>query len=108
MALPEKHVPAEIGRANENDVKIIWDDGREDIHAARELRFACPCAQCVNELTGERMLKLEAVPADVRPLRIEIVGRYALRIEWSDGHSLGIYTFDSLYRRGQDAEIRRP
>lgn len=31
-----------------------------------------------------------------RPLRAELVGRYALQIFWSDGHSTGIYTFPYL------------
>jgi DUF971 family protein len=36
------------------------------------------------------------VPADVHPLRIESVGRYALQITWSDGHASGIYPFRRL------------
>jgi len=28
--------------------------------------------------------------------KAELVGRYALQIYWSDGHSSGIYTFDYL------------
>jgi DUF971 family protein len=36
------------------------------------------------------------VPADVRPLRIQPVGRYAIQIDWSDGHTTGIYPFRRL------------
>jgi DUF971 family protein len=28
--------------------------------------------------------------------RLELVGNYALRITWGDGHSAGIYDFDLL------------
>ncbi len=38
----------------------------------------------------------EAVRADVVPQEIEPVGRYGMRITWSDGHNLGIYTFEYL------------
>lgn len=31
-----------------------------------------------------------------RPLRAELVGRYALQIFWNDGHSSGIYAFSYL------------
>jgi len=27
---------------------------------------------------------------------LEIVGNYALKVVWKDGHNLGIYTFESL------------
>jgi DUF971 family protein len=36
------------------------------------------------------------VPEDVRPVAIELVGAYGLRVRWSDGHGTGIYTFDRL------------
>jgi DUF971 family protein len=29
-------------------------------------------------------------------LNIEEVGAYAIRIDWSDGHNTGIYSFDHL------------
>ena len=32
----------------------------------------------------------------LKPDRAELVGRYALQIYWSDGHSSGISTFDYL------------
>jgi len=32
----------------------------------------------------------------LKPQKAELVGRYALQIYWSDGHSSGIYTFDYL------------
>jgi len=36
------------------------------------------------------------VPADVHPLQIRPVGRYAIQIDWSDGHQSGIYPFRRL------------
>ncbi len=32
----------------------------------------------------------------LKPNRAELVGRYALQIFWSDGHSTGIYSFHYL------------
>ena len=39
------------------------------------------------------------MPETVRAKRIELVGQYAISIEWSDGHSTGIYNFRDL-RKG--------
>ncbi len=89
-------VPREIGRANQHDVLIKWADGHESTYLARDLRLACPCAGCVEEMTGQKLLDEASVPADVHPTGIDVVGRYAIQIRWSDGHSTGIYRFELL------------
>lgn len=91
-------VPVEIKRANVHDVAIDWDDGHASVYVARELRLACPCANCVDEMTGRKRLDDTDVPADVHPLGISPVGRYAIHFQWSDGHTSGIYTFEHLRR----------
>ncbi len=77
-------------------LRIAWGDGHECRYEAPALRRACPCAQCVNEWTGERMLKPEAISDDLTIRDAEIVGRYALNFKWSDGHETGIYSFRYL------------
>ena len=32
----------------------------------------------------------------LKMLHVEEVGTYAIRIDWSDGHNTGIYSFDHL------------
>ena len=79
------------------DVLVIdWDDGLQQRLAVRDLRLACRCAECVDEWTSEPLLDPESVAPGVRPLRIEPVGRYGIQVHWSDGHSTGITTFDTL------------
>jgi DUF971 family protein len=77
---------------------IAWADGRDRIDVRDSV--ACGCARCVDEWTGEERLDSASVPADVRPVRIERVGRYAIQIEWSDGHASGIYPFRRLRELG--------
>jgi DUF971 family protein len=36
------------------------------------------------------------IPGDIRPLSVALVGTYGLRVQWSDGHGTGIYTFERL------------
>ena len=89
-------MPVEIGRANQHDVKITWQDRHVSVYPARELRLQCPCAGCVDEGTGQVRLIVSAIPQNVHPLKIDLIGRYAISIQWSDGHNTGIYAFDRL------------
>ena len=67
---------------------------------ARALRLACPCAECVEEMTGQPLLDASRVPMDIKPLQLELVGSYALRVRWSDGHATGLFTWETLRRVG--------
>jgi len=78
------------------EVRIVWRDGHESVYASYSLRLACPCATCVDELSGIRRLREESMSKDVHPLAMEPTGRYAIRFHWSDGHSTGIYTYEHL------------
>lgn len=74
---------------------LEWADGvqvRVDVVA---LRRACPCALCVSELTGERVVA-DQVGDDVRPTELRPVGRHALGVTWSDGHRTGMYALTEL------------
>jgi len=91
------HRPADIGPNDDGTrLTIAWGDGVQASYAPRALRLACPCAGCIDEMTGRPILDAQSVPGDVHPSRIDYVGRYALRFMWSDGHSTGIYPFDYL------------
>jgi DUF971 family protein len=78
-------------------VHLVWPDGSERTFDAFELRAACPCAGCVDELSGKRTLRPEDVDPAVRALEVGRVGRYALQVRWSDGHQTGIYTYERLF-----------
>ena len=84
-------------------LQIQWADGITHQLDVRALRLACGCAQCIDEWSGEDRLDPASVPEDVRPLKVEGVGRYALQISWSDGHDSGIYPFRRLRQLGEAA-----
>ena len=88
--------PLEIRRVNGRELHIVWADGHRTVLTNGFLRESCPCAACVNEFTGQRMLNPETIPPDIRAEHIELVGRYAIKVRWSDRHSTGIYTFQRL------------
>ncbi len=88
--------PRQIIEDGDAEISIVWSDDSETKYAAPGLRRACPCAGCVNEWTGEKILKTESVSDDLKFDSISIVGRYALNFHFSDKHDTGIYTFQYL------------
>ncbi len=91
-------LPVAIERRDDG-ILVTWDRaGHEALFGARALRLACPCAACVDEISGRPLLEPSRVPPDVKPLQVGLVGAYALRVVWSDGHATGLYTFDWLRR----------
>jgi ATP-binding protein involved in chromosome partitioning len=86
----------EIMQLSDRQLGITWTDGRSDRFDVVALRRACPCAVCIDEMTRKQLLKPEDVAETVRPRKITSVGSYALKVDFSDGHSTGIYTFKML------------
>ncbi|MDA1259585.1 MAG: DUF971 domain-containing protein [Planctomycetota bacterium] len=81
-----------------------WEPDGERLVGARELRLACPCAHCVHELTGRRILDPASVPEAVSVRDMQPTGHYGYRILFDDGHDSGIYTLELLAGLGQSAE----
>jgi DUF971 family protein len=88
--------PREVKQEGEIGVRITWADDHVCQYTSAEIRRACPCAQCVNEWTGQRVLKPETIAEELTIADLSIVGRYALNFRWSDGHETGIYSFRYL------------
>lgn len=84
-----------VGKKN-NWLSLSWNDGSESLFSPSDLRKSCLCATCVDEHTGEKLLKERSVPDALEIVQVNSVGRYALQIIFSDGHRTGIYTFENL------------
>ena len=93
--------PREIKQEGDAGLRITWADDTVCTYTAAELRRHCPCAQCVNEWTGQRVLKPESVSEELTIASLDVVGRYALNFRWSDGHETGIYSFRYLRELGE-------
>lgn len=90
--------PKVITRSDPTRLVVEWSDGHVTTYRACELRRLCPCAQCVHEVTGVRMLDPATVPDDLTQRDARMVGHYALTMTFSDGHHTGIFTFEFLRR----------
>jgi len=108
MLLPADARPVGLAQEGPDVLLVRWSHGHQGRHRVRALRMACRCAQCVDEWTGEPRLSEDSVPADVRPVKIEPVGLYGLSFEWSDGHSTGIYTYETLAELCECAQCTAP
>ncbi len=88
--------PTKIVEESDRKISIIWSDEAETVYFAPQLRRACPCASCVNEWTGEKILIDDKIADDLTFSNMNAVGRYALNFRFSDGHDTGIFTYKFL------------
>ena len=95
--------PQELAVAAGGAVQVKWRDGTEQVIPAHTLRSECPCAGCVDEFSGEKLLQPEQIPTDIVVASTASIGRYAVRFDFSDGHNTGIYEFARLRAIGDAA-----
>lgn len=88
--------PQTIKRLGKDAVEIAWQDGHRSVYPNRYLRENCPCASCREGAPPRRRLPVLGNPGELHPVQIGVVGRYALSIQWSDGHDSGIYSYRLL------------
>ncbi len=101
MPAQDKRVPQAI-RRRADGLEVAWNEAAGDVQLLpyRALRLACPCAGCVDEMSGRRLLDPASVAGDIAIVSLALVGAYGLRIRWTDGHGTGIYTFPQLRALG--------
>ena len=86
---------------NERVLIVKWNDGHESHLPFAGLRAICPCVECKgghDNMGGPPDLEVLQNTRDesVNIEKVGAVGSYALQIEWSDGHTGGIYTWSFL------------
>lgn len=88
----------------QRELRIRWADGHTTTLPLALLRRQCPCAACRSERETETVGALPVVAAasvqraKVTAVSAELIGQYALRIVWEDGHDTGIYDYELLRR----------
>ncbi|MDJ0974799.1 MAG: DUF971 domain-containing protein [Planctomycetota bacterium] len=87
-----------------NWLRINWSDGEESAYEGSYLRMICPCAACRGHGPGQVPAPTAEQCAGVRVTNAEGVGSYAIRFDFSDGHTTGIFAFDFLRKNRPEAE----
>ena len=85
-----------IKQLDNHTFQIDWNDGSVAKYRLSELQKNCPCANCVDETTGRRLKPAKSIDESVQAIKVQSVGRYALKIQFSSGCSTGIYSYQML------------
>src|SRR5690242_6095896 len=92
--------PTNIHLKKTESLLVRSSDGRQTELPLRTLRKYCPCAGCQGErdILGRTVMPIVKTTYDgpITSMGGELVGNYAMRIDWADGHSAGIYTWKYL------------
>jgi DUF971 family protein len=95
--------PKDLEIEKERGLTVEWADGCRSFYSVAHLRRMSPSAEAKQLREQLQKNPLTVLPASAGrprgPLTIddaELVGNYAIRFRFSDGHSTGIYTWQYL------------
>ncbi len=110
-AMSLQSTPLRLNLKKDERLEIEWQDGVRSVYPIAMLRAMCPCAICREirqQKSPARAMSLQVLPGNyARPVVVvdaELVGNYAIRLDWSDDHGSGIYSFQ--YLREISPEVR--
>lgn len=63
--------------------------------SSKKLRLDCRCAICEEEFTRKKLISADVISDNVKPMSTGPIGRYAMSIDWSDGHK-SLYPFRQI------------
>ena len=104
--------PEHIAISKSKGIKIDWKDGHHSDYGLTFLRDKCPCATCTGAhgtapREPEANNPFQMFKPALKMLGVEPVGNYAIRINWSDGHNSGIYSYEHFRRICPCEECRK-
>lgn len=93
--------PSDLDLQRDKGLTVTWADGATSFYPVSYLRRMSPSAEAreLREQMEKNPLTVLPDSASGGPLRAddaELVGNYALRIIFSDGHKTGLYTWSYL------------
>lgn len=95
--------PTDINLHQKSKVlEISFDDGKTFQLPCEFLRVYSPSAEVRGHGPGQEVLQIGKEKVNIKSL--EPVGNYAIQIEFDDGHSTGIYSWETLYQLGDNKE----
>lgn len=95
--------PTEINLHQKSRVlEIAFEDGKRFNLSCEYLRCFSPSAEVQGHGPGEEVLQIGKENVNID--KIEQVGNYAISLHFDDGHHTGIYSWDTLYKLGNNME----
>lgn len=83
-------------------LEISFEDGKTFNLPCEFLRVYSPSAEVRGHGPGQEVLQVGKENVNIE--KIEAVGNYAIQLYFDDGHSTGIYSWDTLYNLGANQE----
>ena len=102
--------PRHLDLDRQRGLTVEWEDGTTSFYPVAYLRKMSPSAetrQLREELDSNPLAVLPATATSQGPLTavdVELVGHYAVRIRFSDGHDTGLYSWAYLREIDPDSE----
>jgi len=104
---PKVHQAVEAALTKDGrTLELVWDDGLRSQVPVRVLRQQCPCAECVDEWSGQRTLLIDKVPVDLTASQLSQVGNYAVSFVFGDQHRTGIFNWELLRKLSAPASAK--
>lgn len=94
--MKNSHYIKDIQQCDNHSFSVEWSDGLMRRYRLSDLQRCCPCAKCTDEFTGKPLVDPKSINQDVRAIKIKSVGKYGLQIQFTEGCSMGIYSFEHL------------
>ena len=86
----------QISQKDPFSITIQWNEKQSTTFSLCELQKKCPCANCVDENTGKRLISEETIDSKLEAKDTFKVGRYGIRILFQSGCTTGIFSYDYL------------
>ena len=102
---PNNLIPRSITVHGQSRVlEVAFSDGAAFRLPVELLRVYSPSAEVMGHAPGQEVLQTGKRNVDITS--IEPVGNYAVKLQFSDGHDSGIFSWDYLYALGAHQEAR--
>lgn len=100
---PHSPIPTELKLHRKSGVlAVTFNDGKAFRFPCEFLRVYSPSAEVRGHEPEQAVL--QTGKKNVTITHIEPIGRYAVRLDFSDGHNTGLYSWDLLYEYGLHQE----
>jgi DUF971 family protein len=102
--------PTRLHLKKDQQLEVDWQDGHKCVYSISYLRSMCPCAMCRIVREGSDPHDISPAPKKKPLLTIlpgnysglvtvtdaQMIGKYAIKLVFSDAHDSGIFSFDYL------------
>ncbi len=103
MSTQKTPTPTEIKlHSKSHELEIAFEDDSRFHFSSEFLRVHSPSAEVRGHAPGEETLQVGKENVNIKNL--EPVGNYAIKIEFTDGHDSGIFSWDLFYDYGKNQE----